>query len=413
MKLALILVIIVALAAFAPLAVAQDAPQDLLVNRPLGKSVEELSARVKATPGDQNARFALGVAQTLRAVETAAGALYEHGLLQTSVTDELPIFRLPVPPNPSPRPTSAADVDRILTQLSDGLTEAARTLEGVNDPAVKLPLKVGLIRLDLNGDAATGGELGAWEVVAEIGGIGRGDEEFRKAAEQFAIGFDLGDAHWLRGYCNLVAAIADAMAAFDKSELHQRAGHLLFAKVDPPQYPFLTGGQKVFEVSRGVDATDVIAFIHLLNFPVRDAERLKSARRHLLTTMECSEQSWRAILAETDDDNEWIPNPNQATVVPGVRVDRQTIDAWLAFIADGRDVLEGKRLIPFWRGDGGVGVNFKRAFEEPRPFDLVLWVQGTGAAPYLERGPLADGRTLRQLERLLGGQVFMFAVWVN
>ena len=404
---------IVVLTAFAPLARAQQQPpQDLLTNRPLAKSVEELSTRVAAMPNDQNARFALGVAQTLRAVEIAAGALYEHGLLQTSVAESLPIFRLPVPPNTSPKATSAGDVDRILTQLSDGLSEAARTLEGVNDPSVKLPLKVGMVRLDLNGDA-TGGELSAWEVVAEIGGIGRGDEEFRTAAEQFAVGFDLGDAHWLRGYCNLIAAIADTMAAFDKSELHQRTGHLLFARLDAPKYPYLASGSKVFEISNDVDAADVIAFVHLLNFPVRDAARLQSARQHLLTTLACSEKSWQAILAETDDDNEWIPNPNQQTVMPGIRVSREMIDAWLAFVADGRDVLEGKRLIPFWRGSGGQGVNFKRVFDEPQPFDLVLWVQGSAAAPYLERGPLADANTLRQLERLLGGQVFMFAVWVN
>lgn len=386
-------------------------PQDVLVGRPLVEAVETLSARVKANDADQTARFALGMAQALHAVERTAGAFYEHGLMQTGVSQNLQIFGLPVPPNPSPKPTSAEDVDRILADLSAGLTEAAKTLEGVTDPSVKVPVKVGLIRIDLNG-AATGGEMSAWELMAEIGGIGRGDQEFRQAVEQFAIGFDLGDAHWLRGYCNLIGATADIMAAFDKRELLDRAGHLIFAN-PKSSYPFLRGGQRVFEVSPDVDIVDAIAFIHLLNFPVRDPDLLKSARQKLLTTIACSEQSWRAILAETDDDAEWIPNPNQQTVVPGIRVEREVIDAWLAFVADGRDVLEGRRLVPFWRGTGGRGVNLKRVFNEPQPFDLVLWVQGTAAAPYLEQGPLANANTLRQLERLLGGQLFLFAVWVN
>lgn len=408
-----LLKLVAAASLLAPLAaLAQELPpQDVLVGRPLVEAVETLSARVKANDADQAARFALGMAQALHAVERTAGAFYEHGLMQTSVSQNLQIFGLPVPSNPTPKPTSAEDVDRILTDFSAGLAEAAKTLEGVTDPSVKVPVKVGLIRVDLNG-AATGGEMSAWELMAEIGGIGRGDDEFRQAAEQFAIGFDLGDAHWLRGYCNLIGATADIMAAFDKRELHDRAGHLIFANAKS-SYPFLRDGQKVFEVSPDVDIVDAIAFIHLLNFPVRDADRLKSARQKLLTTIACSEESWRAILAEADDDAEWIPNPNQATVVPGIRVEKEMIDAWLAFVADGREVLEGRRLVPFWRGTGGQGVNFKRAFDEPQPFDLVLWVQGTAAAPYLEQGPLANANTLRQLERLLGGRVFMFAVWVN
>jgi hypothetical protein len=391
---------------------AQETPQDLLVDRPLAESTEKLAAQLRATPDDQAVRFALGVAQTCRAVEKTAAALYEHGLLQTSVADNLPIFRLPVPPNPAPKKTTAADVDRILETFANDLADAAKTLEGVNDAGVMLPLRVGRIRLDLDGPAATGGEMSAWEVIADVSGIGRRDPDFRAAAEEFVIGFDLGDAHWLRGYCHLLAGFAQTAAAFEKKELIERVGHLFFADVDSP-HAFLRDGSRVFEAAPGVDAVDLIAFVHLLNFPVRDAGLLKSARQHWLATLDCSEQSWRAILAETDDEAEWIPNPSQGTVVPGMEVSKEVIDAWLAFVADGRDVLEGRRLIPFWRGRGGAGVNVRRAFEEPQPFDLVLWVQGTGAAPYIEQGPLADARSLRQLERLLGGQVFLFAVWVN
>ena len=123
--------------------------------------------------------------------------------------------------------------------------------------------------------------------------------------------------------------------------------------------------------------------------------------------------SLRAIQNVTDDSREWITSPTQATGVPDKRVSRGVIDGWLAFLDQGEAVLEGKLLIPFWRGKGGQGVNLKRVFQEPRTFDLVLWVQGTAATPYLEQGDLATGDTFWRLQRMLGGDFFSFAIWVN
>lgn len=386
---------------------AVAAPADLLINRPLSQSITELSAAQTAAPDDQAVRYALGVAQFCRGVEKLAGSMHEHGLLQTGVTEALPFARMPVPPNPKPAPITAEKFDAMLAEFVTDLATAEKTLSGVNDPNVKLPLKVGLIQLDLNG-AAPGGEMSAWQFFEDL----RSAPEAKEEIEKFYIGFDLGDVHWFRGYSHLLCGIAEIMQAYDKQQLFERTGHLLFAGNQSP-YPFLRNGEKVFDILVNVDAADVIAFIHLWNFPLKDGAKMKSARQHLLATFDCSDESWKAILAETDNDAEWIPNANQQTVMPGLTMTDDIIKAWRAFIADGRDVLEGRRLIPFWRGSDGRGVNFKKVFEEPREFDLVLWVQGTAAAPYLEEGNLADGQTLRQLERLLEGRTFMFALWVN
>jgi len=43
----------------------------------------------------------------------------------------------------------------------------------------------------------------------------------------------------------------------------------------------------------------------------------------------------------------------------------------------------------------GPGVNLRRVFTEPREFDLVLWVQGTAAVPYLEAGEVTTPRSGR------------------
>jgi hypothetical protein len=82
-------------------------------------------------------------------------------------------------------------------------------------------------------------------------------------------------------------------------------------------------------------------------------------------------------------------------------------------------VLQGKQLLPFWRGaQTDRGVNLRRVFiNPPRELDLVLWVQGTAAAPYLEHGPLtrlADPRMLDRLNETFGGVNFIgFAFWFN
>lgn len=75
-------------------------------------------------------------------------------------------------------------------------------------------------------------------------------------------------------------------------------------------------------------------------------------------------------------------------------------------------------MLPFWRGTtADRGVNFRLVFTEPRPINVFLWIQGTAATPYLERGPLTklvDPRMLDRLNRTFGGvRFFGFAFWFN
>jgi hypothetical protein len=135
-----------------------------------------------------------------------------------------------------------------------------------------------------------------------------------------------------------------------------------------------------------------------------------------------SRASWTRILAESDDDREWIPNPTQTGVIPGVRINREMIDGWHGFLDECENLLTGDKLVPFWRGykerpeealAAGRGVNLRRVFLEPREFDLVLWITGTGATPYLEEGKLADPEVFQRLTRIFGGEFIGFAIWFN
>ena len=76
-------------------------------------------------------------------------------------------------------------------------------------------------------------------------------------------------------------------------------------------------------------------------------------------------------------------------------------------------VLDGKKLIPFWRRGSSQGVNLSKVFAEPKDFDLVLWVQGSGALPYLEDGEITSPETWAEFQRVFGGRFIGFAVWIN
>ena len=125
-----------------------------------------------------------------------------------------------------------------------------------------------------------------------------------------------------------------------------------------------------------------------------------------------SRASWKSILAETDDDREWIPAPRQKHgVMTSMPVTQEQVDAWFRALDDFDAVLEGRKLIAHWRF--AQGFNLKRVFLEPRDFDLVLWVTGIGAAPYLEDGEMLSSLDWEQWNRVFLGNFWGYAIWFN
>jgi len=227
------------------------------------------------------------------------------------------------------------------------------------------------------------------------------------------ISFDQADVYWLRGYCHLLQAVCDVHLAYDTQELHDLTAQIFFpnAKI---RHEFLRPREGQRWSPFWEDVVDFIAFIHLIKLPVAEPHRLPSAHAHLLEVIALSRQSWSAILAETDDEREWIPSPKQKNgIVPNAPITQEMVQGWHAVLDEAEAILNGEKLIPFWRADDGRGVNLKRFFTEPRTFDLVLWVQGSAAAPYLEEGETTDVDFWRRIQRGFRGQFFWFAIWVN
>jgi hypothetical protein len=419
-------VILLALTALT-LSAVQAAPSPPLVERYLieGKLAEgeaALTDALRAEPKDGQARFGLGTVQFLRAVERLIQSFHRYGLRSGLLGTSLPFERLPIPPNDKSEPIRYANLRAVMQTWNDDLARAEATLAQVEDQDVKLPLHFGKIRLDFDGDGKADPEEVLWQIYARLNAQAR-NQVSAQDAEQFVITFDRGDVAWLRGYCHLLMTFGEVYLAHDGQELFDHTAPMFFPKAETP-FAFLGRG------ANGIvpgpdhqpppprdpvgldDILDAVAMIHLLRLPVSDPARMKKALDHLEAMIALSRESWKFIIAETDDDREWVPSPKQHSVMPGGAVTMDMVKGWLEFLDEAKAILKGEKLIPFWRADGR-GINLRRVFTEPRTFDLVLWVQGTAAAPYLERGKKTDLETWRRFQRIFQGEFIGFAIWFN
>ena len=361
--------------------------------------------------------MALGLTQFLQAIEGLGQANYRYGLISKHAR-QIPLARLPVPLNEKPEQISYETLRGIVTEFEGRLKKAEATLAEVDTTEVRLDFFIGRARLDLDGNKVLGDEETLWKIFSAIN-TGVNAEQ----GTSFLVGMDGADVHWLRGYCHVLMAMCDVFMAHDERQLFERCGHLLFTNVDSP---YLVAQEAARDINDFDMPTifDAIATIHLINFPMIDRDRMKSAHSHLLAMVAQSRLTWSRANAETDNDHEWMPNPDQDSVMQ-MRVPREMITGWSSVLDELEAILEGKKLVPYWREyyqnvfgrpeipEHGKGINLKKVFHEPRDFDLVLMIQGTNAEPYLEEGDLSTPEAWDRLTRVFRGQFFGFAVWFN
>ncbi|HEY9713442.1 MAG TPA: hypothetical protein V6C72_08220 [Chroococcales cyanobacterium] len=384
--------------------------ETLLFEGKLAESEAALQAKIAADASDDSSRFGLGIVQFLQAVERLSQDLSCGGFRTPSDGMGIRLWQLPIAGENTSETMTYTRLRQIAQTLLDNLTRAETSLSTIQDPEVKVPLHFGMIKMDLNGDGRVEDDETFWKVYAAM----TGSSELReKKARDFLIVFDRGDVHWLRGYCHLLSTVCELYLAHDSQEAFERTGHLFFNKTDSP-YQFMRNEKAVMK--HGWDellVLDMVALIHLIHCNVVEPNRMASALRHLEAVVAQSKESWKWIMAETDDDHEWLPNPRQTGVIPNVRVTEEMVSAWLSMMDQAGDILAGKLLLPYWRGDRQRGINLRRVFLEPQTFDLVLWVQGTAAVPYLEYGRITSVDSWTRLPRVFGQHFPGFALWFN
>lgn len=370
----------------------------------------DLVQRLTANPSDDQVRLALGTAEFLIAVEHLSQAMYRHGLApHHEIAANLPFFRFPLPPNPNPEPLTYETMRAVFKTALADFSRAEATLAQMGTAEVKLPVAIGLARLDLDGDGTATDQEALWRVLdATLGGGNIPDE----AAERFIIAFDRGDAAWLRGYTHLLSAMLEFGLAHDWQVAFDTTFHMIFPGAALPNAvlnDYTTPSMSGFAAG---PIADFIAFIHLAHWPVTEPERMRAALGHLESMVALSRESWRFIASEADDEAEWIPSPRQKNgVLPAATVTQQTVDGWMVFLTEFEAILQGKKLVPHWRLNRGI--NLRRVFTEPRSFDPILWAQGSAALPYLEDGPMTDAQTWGMIMMMFEGNFLGYAVWFN
>lgn len=385
-----------------------DAARSALASGNWKAAETDLAARLTKDEGNDEARFGLGMVQFARAIENFGKHHHRYGL---NPRQQVPFMRLPVPVNPSPEAPTYEIQRAALQTLLDDLSQVEATLGKMQGKDVKIHLDLEKVQLDFNSKpgAASQERTTLMNVVRAMNP--RVVRRNAPATEPvpFEVAFDRADALWLQGYCHLLSAGLEAVLAYDWRQTFDKTAGLFYPRLK------LSGESAGRGGGFGGDEfaiADAIALVHEIRWQPVEPQRLLKVRDHLKQVIVLSRQSWQVILAETDDEQEWIPGPAQKNAaMPTMQITQQRVDTWLAALDEFDAVLEGRKLIPHWRFQKGI--NLRRVLEEPQAFDLVLWASGHAAMPYLEQGPIITSETWRSWETVFGGNFLLFAVYLN
>lgn len=405
--LTLVLLLLLLGSLISPYVSAQPSVEKYLVDGRLADGEKALLTYLEEHPGDDDRRFGLGVIQFFQSVENLGQSLHRCGS-QSDIG--IPFLRLPVPENDKPQPITYDQFRDIFKTMVRDLDKASETLAEVRSDDVNLALHLFRIHLDWNENGIADGS----ESFIHIGQQYLGRNAGRQGdLRDVVVDFDRTDVYWLQGYCHLLRAMCETVLAYDQEAVWDVASRQLIHGAQV-RYDFLmeekVDGFNLF--SRGL--LDLVAGIHNMGMPLVDSSRLAKAHGHLLETIKQSRLMWESLQGETDNRGEWIPNSTQTTAVSTVRVTEEMIEGWIEILDEIEMVLKGDKLVPFWRGtDKRRGVNLYRVFHEPREFDLVLWIHGSAASPYLEKGEVSTPETWRRFQRIFQGDLLGFATWFN
>jgi len=347
--------------------------------------------------------FQLGAVRFLRAIETLLQVRYES---YNGEVEFIPGLTAPLPPNPqaSFRPDFVA---RAFTGALEHLAGAGEALKPATDGdfATELPLDAVWFDVDRNGQRAD------WESLRAImQGLGA-------QADWDAFGgtirFDTADAEWLAAYVHLMSGTAELVLSVDPTSairtVHEgRVALEAAGAVGAPDMLF--GGDEWIDMAAAVlTAID----------GKPEAARTRAALEHYRQMIAHNRRFWPELMAETDNDREWLPNPRQTSPF-GVAITDEVATSWQAVLTELEDMLEGRTLIPFWRTprapDGApatVGINLRRLLTDPGDMNAALLIQGAAIAPYLERGKLVSMEAWGRFATLTRGDGLLMAMILN
>jgi len=366
-------------------------------------AIEQLAALPAKTSSDQ---FAIGALHFLRGIEKTLQLRWEYNATLDNL--DLPVLRLPVPPNPDAKPFKAELFTELFTELLTDMQASRMALAQIPDGAdVQFDINLNDLWFDVNMNNKR--DMG--EGIIEVGFstlMGVPDLGDAENMPPMDVRFDGSDVAWLTAYTHMLSAAGEMVIAFDPTEaiasVMNANAKMLELRGDAPQnfgWDMQFGGW-----------VDQFAMAYGAINKKPDAKHTRAAHAHLLKMIEENKTFWAAIETETDNVNEWIPNAKQ-TAALGFELDPEIGKVWQDVLADAEALLNGELLIDYWRISPAGGVNAKKMFMDPPAVDIVTWVQGAGLLPYLERGPVISGENLRRFEQLAPGNPMLFMVMFN
>ena len=357
-------------------------------------------------------RFALAGLRFLSGIETALQLEWRTGMDQAltgpGTTLDLPILRLPLPPNPAPQPFAGALVTQLFADLDTGMEAARKDLAALPE-GTDFALEIAFA--DLWFDVNANGTRDAGEDAGAILGpqlMGRDWQNRDPALPLPVIRFDTADAAWLMAYTHLLSGLSNVILAYDPAASIDR---VLASRVALGITPPAEGREYDFNASIG-QFLDGLAMVEgAVNQPP-DLARAQAAKAQFLAMIAQNRRFWTLVAQETDNDREWVPGEGQTSAL-GLDLPPGTGDSWQAVLADAEALLTGRLLIPYWRGAEGQGINLGRLFDDPRPVSITGWLQGWAAVPYIEKGPVVSDQNLRRFEAMMLGNAGLMAVFLN
>lgn len=372
----------------------EQAWQDILAEQGLAAA----EATVSESPESAEQDFLLGGLQFLRASEAIMQVRYQNSSTSLAL---LPGMRNSLPANPD-AVFDPAFIETAMTQALDHLERAEASLERATGQELAVEVPLNAIWFDVNANGSREDWESGLAVMADLNAAP--DAEF-----DGLIRFDTADAHWLKAYVHVMSGMAEMTLATDPT-------------------PAI---RTVYESRREMDALgpmdgifldnetiDTLAAVLLTLRGTPNTSRTQAAHAHFKAMIAENKAFWTAVMEETDDDREWLPNPQQSSAF-GVMVDEEMAAGWQAVLAEIEAMLNGEALVPYWRLENapnaeiGVGVNVAKFLQNPGDMDIILWLHGAGATPYLERGTLARLEAWDRFTRMTGGDGLMFAAWFN
>jgi hypothetical protein len=361
-------------------------------------------ARLGALPAPTNEElFALAGLRFLGGVEAALQLRWQTGI--RADWSELPILRLPIPENPSPRVFAPADFTALLSGLDADMEAARSALDQLGDRPFALEIRLADLWFDIN----TNGTRDEGEDLGSVAGLTLGGGRIMATpVSDPVVVFDSADAAWLKAYTHFLSGFTSVALAYDPEPAIQRvldssAGiYALWGDTPPPNAFDMMFGRQV----------DRVAMVLFALSSTPDAGLAADAHAHFLGMISENRRFWALVEGETDNDREWVPNERQTSGL-GIVLPEGTGARWQAVLADAEKLLQGELLIPHWRFGGEAGINLKKLFQDPPPIDLVTFIQGEGLLPYAEKGPRMTLDAWNDFERLVSGDAALFAVFLN